>query len=155
MFSFGQTSSKALSTCHKDLRVIHRAAIKDIRIDYGIHEGGRSFEQQLEYYQKGASTLDPRIPEKLKAAKHVITDFRPLSEATDIHIASKYKDKPLTWQKDSLIYVCAYLVATADRLCDENAIGHKLRWGYNWDMDEIIGLDQDFDDLPHLELVKP
>ncbi len=153
MFKFGEKSTKALNSCHKDLKLIHNVAISDIRIDYGIHEGERSMEQQLAYFQRGASKLDPRDPDQLKLAKHVITCFRPFSEATDIHIGSCYKNKSQRWQKESLVYVCSYLVATADRLYDENLICHTLRWGYNWDIDSVIGQEQAFNYLLHLELV--
>ncbi|KKK62676.1 hypothetical protein LCGC14_3001930, partial [marine sediment metagenome] len=32
------------------------------------------------------------------------------------------------------------------------SMGIKLRWGGNWDGDDIILIDQRFDDLPHYEL---
>lgn len=153
MFVFGARSKAELATCHKDLQLIHNTAIKTIRIDYGIHEGGRGFKDQLDYFLNGKSKIDPRKPGSLEHAKHVIYQHRSKSLATDIHIASRYNGKALTWQKESLIYVCSYLIATADRLLEQGKITHRLRWGYNWDMDHVIGLDHNFKDLPHLELV--
>ena len=110
---------------------------------------------QLAYFFAGKSQLDPRIPEQLKKAKHVIYKDRLLSEATDIHISSKHKGLSLTWDVIHLTYVASYLIATADILYNIGVITHRLRWGGNWDMDSVIQLDQNFDDNPHLELYKP
>ena len=150
---FGTRSLKNLYSCDQDMVLIHQTAIEDIRIDYGIHCGARTFDDQLDYFKRGKSTIDPRV--SIKNAKHVTTTDRPKSLATDIHISTKYKEKPLTWQKDHLIYVASYLIATADRLFAEGKITHRLRWGGNWDMDGVIILDQNFDDFPHLELINP
>jgi peptidoglycan L-alanyl-D-glutamate endopeptidase CwlK len=35
----------------------------------------------------------------------------------------------------------------------EGKISHAIRWGGDWDSDDIFD-DQNFDDLPHFELVK-
>jgi len=154
MFQFGERSDNCLQSVHEDLQLIHRTAIRTIRVDYGVHSGGRTIDEQLEAFLSGASQLDPRKPEHLAKAMHVITPDRPKAMATDIHIAVSYQGKPLTWQKESLIYVQVYLIATADRLLEQGRISHRLMWGYNWDMDSIIGLDHDFKDLPHNQLVK-
>lgn len=156
MPTFGKKSNDELNTTHPDMQLIHKTAIKNIHVDYGIHQGGRSFEQQLEYFLNKKSKLDPRIPSKLLSAKHVIKEgLRDKAEATDIHISEKYKDENLAWNKDHLIYVAGYLMATADMLFSQGKITHKLRWGGNWSMDGVILLDQEFDDLPHFELYKP
>jgi len=44
------------------------------------------------------------------------------------------------------------MFATAERLYNEGKITHKLRWGGDWDSDKVFD-DQNFDDLPHFELV--
>lgn len=156
-FNFGRQSEECLAPelMHADMILINRTAIKTIRVDYGIHNGARSFSQQLKYFLDGASTLDPRIPAKLKAAKHVITEERPLAEAIDIHVAAKFKGKSLMWDAIHLTYVAAYLIAIADILYEQGEITHKLRWGGNWDKDSVIQLDHNFVDNPHLELYIP
>ena len=152
---FGKRSNDNLDTCHIDLQLINRTAIKTIRVDYTVICGARTFEKQLEAFITGNSKLDPRIPSKLLSAMHVITEDRPMSMAIDIIIAEKFRGKSLTWDNLHLTYVCAYLIATADRLFDEGKITHKLQWGGNWDMDGIIQIDQNFDDNGHLQLYKP
>ena len=39
-------------------------------------------------------------------------------------------------------------------MINEGKITHRLRWGFNWDMDGEIGTDQRFQDMPHFELKK-
>lgn len=156
MHTFGSRSNAEIDTTHPDLQLIHRTAIKNIRVDYGVHEGGRTFEKQLEYFLTCKSRLDPRLPGKLKKAKHIIKEgVRLKAEASDQHISEKHKTQSLTWDVEHLIYVAAYLIATADMLFDIGKIKHRLRWGGNWDKDGTILIDQEFDDLPHIELYKP
>lgn len=156
MHKFGKRSQECKATLHEDWQVIHDTAIKTIPVDYGIHQGGRTYALQLEYFLTGKSRLDPRIPEQLAKAKHVIIPgVRDKAKASDIHISEKHRGKSLAWDKDHLIYVAGYLMATADLLFRQGKISHRLRWGGNWDMDGTIVIDQEFDDLPHLELFKP
>jgi len=154
MFIFGKSSLKNLEGVHKDLILIHREAIKTIKIDYGIHSGARTFNQQLELYKDGVSELDPRDPVQLQNAKHVTTPYRPYSLATDIHIASRYRNSSLAWNGIYLTYVIAYLTGIADSLYKEGRIKHKLRWGGNFKMDSVIQINEKFIDNDHIELIK-
>lgn len=155
MSIFGKTSKKHMEKIHMDLKLILNKAIETCPVDFGVHDGGRTFNKQLEYFLNGKSQLDPRIPSKLARAMHVITKERPLAMAVDIHISETYKGKSLTWNSLHLTAVAFYLIAVADILFNDGIITHRIRWGGNWDMDGIIQLDQNFDDNPHLELYKP
>ena len=153
---FGKRSNECKETLHHDLNLIHDTAIETIPVDYGIHNGGRLFKEQLKNFLSGKSRIDPRVSGNLEKAKHVIAEgIRSKAEASDIHISEKHKGKSLTWDKDHLIYVAGYLMGVADILYRQGRISHRLRWGGNWDMDGTIVIDQQFDDLPHLELYKP
>lgn len=154
-YVFGRSSQGEIDTLHPDYKLIHKTAIKTIPVDYGVHNGGRTFSLQLEYFLGGKSRLDPRKPGVLEKAKHVIYEGREKAEASDIHVSGKHKGESLTWNKDHLIFVAAYLIAVADMLYAQGLISHRLRWGGNWDMDGTIVIDQEFDDLPHLEMYKP
>lgn len=127
--------------------MIHEIAIVNVPVDYGIHEGHRTHEKQLEYFLAGKSRIDPRVPSLRIRGKHL----KNPSEATDIHVA----EKGTTWQSESLSFVAGYLMAIARLLYDAGEIDHLLRWGGDWDRDGVIKKDQTFDDLPHLELYKP
>jgi len=148
---FGTRSNNELSTCHRDMQLIHRTTIKTIPVDYGIIEGKRSDEKQLEYFLAGKSKIDPRNPELKKKGKHL----RNPSEATDIIIAESHNGKRLSWDKIHFSFVAGYLIATAQFLYEQGKIEHLLRWGGDWDGDGVICLDQSLDDMPHVELYKP
>jgi peptidoglycan L-alanyl-D-glutamate endopeptidase CwlK len=151
MPKFGKRSSLCLDTCHDDLQKIHREAIKDIPVDYGIHEGKRSDEKQLEYFEAGKSRIDPRIPELKQKGKHL----REPSEATDFHVAEVWNGKSLAWDDTHLAFIAGYLIRTAQELFARGEISHLLRWGGDWDSDGIIALDHSLKDMPHLELYQP
>jgi peptidoglycan L-alanyl-D-glutamate endopeptidase CwlK len=122
-------------------------SIKCSQVDFGLSGGGRTYEEQLQYYLDGKSKLDPRDPEKLKRAMHL----KNPSMAGDIYIYVKDK-KELQYNLNHLCYVAGIITAIAERLYNEGKITHKIRWGGNWDRDSEILTDQDFDDSPHFEL---
>ncbi len=162
MYKFGERSSQQLATCHIDLVKIHELAITRTKVDYGIHQGGRTIQQQQEYFNNKKSKINPKnyaTPEDLaKVAKHIIVsgDTRyNRSRATDVHVAEKYKGRSLAWDTVHLSYVAATLMSCAQELYDKGEITHLLRWGADWDSDGIIGLDHVLRDFPHVELIKP
>lgn len=151
MSIFGKKSSAKLSTCHRDLQTILRVAIKNCPVDFGVHEGQRSDEKQLEYFLSGASRIDPRIPEQKAKGKHLCEP----SEAADIHVAEKHNGKSLAWDDVHLGFLGGYLISTSHHLYKQGEVNHVLRWGGDWDNDGVIALDQRLKDLPHFELIKP
>lgn len=157
--NFGQASIDKINTCHQDLQLIAKLAIKRSRIDFGISQGERTIEQQLEYFMQGKSKLDPRNPKLLKGAKHVtgMGTGRKLSEAFDIYIYHPDPElrRKLAYDVPSLAYVAGVIQSCAQELFEIGEISHLIRWGGNWDMDGVILYDQSFDDLPHFELRLP
>lgn len=151
MYIFGKVSQENLSEIHPDLKLIMDEALKVSDIDFGIHEGSRTIEKQLDYFLQGKSKLDPRRSGVLAHAKHVIFDAREKAEAIDLHIASKEN----AWDREHLCFVAGVITSTAHRLYSEGKILHLIRWGGNWDRDGVILKDQSFHDLPHFELYKP
>lgn len=158
---FGQRSKANLRTCHIDLQKIMALAINRTNIDFGISQGERPFDLQLQYFLQGKTTLDPRVSSSLKRAKHVTGENTPRptgqAEAVDIYIyhpdlATRRK---LAYDIPSLAYVAGVVQSCAAELYDIDEVEHLIRWGGNWDSDGVILQDQSFDDLPHFELVKP
>lgn len=146
---FSEKSWAQIKTCHQDLQKIIIETRKTCPVDFGINEGHRTFEKQLEYFLAGTSELDPRIPEKFEKAKHL----KNPSEAVDIKIF--VPDRPdLTYDFSHLAFVAAWMLATAEMLYVKGEIKHKATWGGNWDNDGILLVDQNFDDQPHIELRK-
>lgn len=145
MYQFGSRSKEKLATCHKDLQLIADESLKVSQVDFGISEGHRTIEKQQEYFRTGKSKVDGI---KIKG-KH---NHQP-SLAFDIYASVSGKPK-LSFNPTYLAYLGGVITAVAKRLLNEGKIAHKIRWGYNWDSDGEIGTDQQFQDLPHFELIK-
>ncbi len=141
MFRFGRKSKTQLKTCHEDLQLIMNEAIKISDVDFGIAEGYRSIEKQMQYFEEGKSKLDGVN----KMSKH---NYSP-SLAVDIYA---YYNKKASWDKEHLSYLAGIIHAVSEILFEQQKITYKLRWGGNWDGDGIILKDQSFDDRPHFEL---
>lgn len=158
MNKFGTTSLGRLNTCHPDMVKIASLAIKRSRIDFGIAQGSRTWQQQLDYYLQGKSKLDPRVEENKTRAKHVTGNgWRELSEALDFYIYHPNDELriKLAYDRESLAYVAGVFVCCAQELFEKGEVSHLIRWGGNWDRDGVILHDQSFDDMPHVELYKP
>ena len=151
MYQFGKSSQERLDTCHPDLRLILSEAIKVSPVDFGISEGVRSVQKQLDYFLHGKSRLDPRNPEQAKKAKH-LPGPDGLSTAADFYAYVPGRND-LAYDFNHLSLVAGVVLSTAKRLKNEGKVTHGIRWGGNWDMDGQIITDQTFNDLPHVELV--
>lgn len=157
-FSFGNTSKKRLSTCHIDLQKIFNLAISRSKVDFGISEGHRSVMVQQAYYAIGRTKELHRKPITNvdgveKVGKH---NLEP-SEAGDLYIwhPDKKTRLKIAYDKSHLSYIAGLIDACAKELYEKGEITHLIRWGANWDSDGIIDYDQNFDDFPHFELIKP
>jgi len=148
MNKFGSTSDEKLNTCHKDLQLIMRLAISRSKIDFGISEGHRTVQKQLQYFNEGKSKVDGI---KVKG-KH---NFIP-AEATDIYVYHPDVEtrRKLAYDRSHLSYIAGIVESCAEELFAKGLITHKIRWGANWDSDNVIDYDQPFDDFPHFELLK-
>lgn len=156
----GKRSRENLSTCHPDLVKIVELAIQWSPTDFGVHAGGRTVEKQQEYYDSGASSINPKnydSPEALaKNAKHIVIKNHPkykLSRAFDFHISETLTGKDLTWDTVHLGVVIGVFFAAAKYLFAQGEISHDIRSGGDWDKDGIFIYDHKFRDLPHIELI--
>ena len=160
MYKFGSRSILCLSSVHLDLQKIAVLAISRTNVDFGIHQGERTIDQQQQYFNNGKSKINPQSypsPEALaEKAKHITIKDHPkykLSRAIDIHVSEKYNGKSLAWDEVHLSYIAGVLISCAKELLNKGEITHSLRWGGDWDSDGVIGLDHSLRDLPHFELV--
>jgi peptidoglycan L-alanyl-D-glutamate endopeptidase CwlK len=136
MATFSQSSNSRLDTCHADLQLIMREAIKG-PYDFAITCGHRPKAMQDAAYTSGASKLQwPR-------SKH----NRIPSMAADVTIY------PVDWNDHSAFALLAgWIMATAARLKQDGKVAHRLRWGGDWQTDGKTSNDR-FKDFPHFELV--
>lgn len=145
---YSTTSKKRLKTCHKDLQTILNYAINVTSMDMGIACGHRSINEQKRLYDQGRKT-----PGKI------------VTYVDGINVKSKHNYLPslavdvfawvgkVSWEKEDMIFLAGVIMTSANYLYNQGKIEHKLRWGGNFDMDEIIVKDQKFIDLPHYELI--
>ena len=121
-------------------------AIEICAVDFGIAQGKRTVNKQLEYFLGKKSKVDPRKYTKevlpLKA-KHIIDDIYTKAGAVDIYA---YINGKASWDIKSLCYIAGVIMSV------DKSMENRLRWGGNWDSDGQIISDQNFQDLPHFEL---
>lgn len=147
MYRFSKVSRDRLNTCHKDIISICEEVIKVY--DFSVIEGIRTTEMQQEHFRNGRSEMDG----VKKKSKHQ-DDGTGKSRAIDIMPVKKGENAFSGKEKDNrrFYYLAGLMKMAAIRLKAEGKITHDLRWGGDWDSDDIY-TDQNFDDLPHFELV--
>lgn len=143
MPSFGIDSRKQLDTCRDE--IIKTLEIVVIEYDITVLEGVRSWDRQAELLRQNKTKVGPgeskHNPPKLADGTE---DHDWLSDAVDV---APY---PIDW-KDArrFIYMAGLIIGVG------RTLGFDFRWGGNWDEDQIIIDDQNFDDLPHFEYRGP
>ncbi len=169
---FGAKSKKEILTLHIDLRTILNKAIEVF--DFSVIEGIRTAKRQNKLFTANPprTTLDGYT----RKSKHQGRPCRTSLPGKDAHgnailnssgepICSyavdivPYKKGINPWDSSELnlrrfYYMMGIIKATAERLLLDGLISHKIRFGLDWDSDEIF-TDQSFHDLPHMELVEP
>jgi len=105
-------------------------------IDFGIAEGHRSIARQQELFADGKTQKDGIHD----LSKH---NYTP-SLAVDIY---GWVDGKMDYSVPVMCYLAGVVMTVASEL------GHQLRWGGNWDGDGTVLTDQNFNDLPHFELI--
>lgn len=143
MPAFGTASRAQLDTVRPELVETLEIVVAEFNIS--VLEGRRSWDRQAELLRKNKTKVGPgqskHNPPKLPDGSE---DTEWLSNAVDV---APY---PIDW-KDAkrFIYMAGMIIGVG------RALGHDLRWGGNWDEDQIIIDDQNFDDLPHIEYKGP
>ena len=138
MFKFSIRSIQLLNTTDKRLGILANEVLKVSKIDFGITDGWRSQEKQLEYYQQGKTECDG----KNKISKHQI------GQAIDIVCYDPKTHKPTYDKKELYYYIAGLFEIKAEEL--NNTIFKyykekdkiKIQWGGWWNSE----------DCPHFEL---
>ncbi len=146
-YRYGKKSRAQLDTCDPRLRTIFNKLIEFM--DVSILEGRRKFAQQLRNIGKRVSkTIDSRhIARKDDGA----IDTGGLSKAAD---AAPY---PIMWpdrsgDREKQIARFYYMQGAIRAIAHYEDI--PIRQGVDWDRDGDF-FDQNFDDLPHVEIDEP
>jgi len=139
MPAFSQRSQDRLDSCHPDLQVIFNEIIQ--HTDCTIICGHRSEAEQTKAFEARNSQV------QYPNSKH--NQIPSMAVA----VAPYFKDIGLDWSDIKAFSVFAGVVKEVTRrLREEGRINTYIRWGGDWDSDGRTN-DQDFDDLPHFELV--
>ena len=150
MYKFGKSSYKQLKTLHPDLQLILLNVIE--YYDFSILEGIRSEERQQELFEQNRSKLDGVS----KKSKHqgILLNNELVSMAVDIMPYKKGYNAFSGTEKDTrrFYFLMGMIRMESKRLLESGKISHDVRFGIDWDSDDIYS-DQSFDDAPHLELV--
>lgn len=140
MPAFSKKSRAMLEQVHPDLQKVMEEAIKII--DFSITEGARTIEKQQEYFKAGKS--------KTLNSKHLPKYFaeyaRNYSMAIDIvPYPVNYNDR------ERFCLLAGIVLGMAKLLRDKGIIKSEIRWGGDWNMNNITK-DESFSDLPHFEV---
>lgn len=151
-YRFGKKSLRNLKTCHMDIQLILQEVIK--YYDFSVISGIRSTQEQQELFKAGKSELDG-VNKKSKHQGRKDTSNKIVSFAVDIMPYKKGTNAFSKKKKDAarFYFMMGLVKATAVRLLQDGIISHKIRFGMDWNSNDIY-TDQNFDDLPHFELVK-
>lgn len=144
MFDFANSSKGMLKTVHPDLKKVCEEVKKYSEIDFDISCGYRSVNSQQELFKLGRSQLDG-IRNK---SKH---NLQP-AEAVDVYC---YSGSRASYAIHQMSYLSGIFHTVSERLFAGGQIHYKIRWGGNWDQDGELLTDQEFDDLPHFEIIQP
>lgn len=144
MPSFGNTSKQRIYTCHPYIQAIALEVIKII--DITVLCGYRTKERQNHFFAKGLSKVQWPLSYHNKYPSQAI-DLAPY-EKKPPHI--DWKDKPAFAYMAGVVLACSHYVSRQHPKFKD----YIMVWGGNWDLDDQIIKDQDFDDLPHFKMMK-
>jgi hypothetical protein len=151
-YLFGKKSLKNLETCHKDIQAILNEVIK--YYDFSVISGIRTTEEQQTLFKEGKSKLDG-VNQKSKHQGREDDAGNIVSFAVDICPykpgTNAFSGKELDTRR--FYYLMGMVKATAKRLKDQGVISYDVRFGIDWDGDDVFS-DQNFHDAPHFELVE-
>lgn len=143
-YKFSDRSLSNFKTLHPDLQMILSELI--MMYDFSLIEGHRTLEVQQQYFKEGKSKLDGiKRKSKHQSLPSMAADIMPYKDGTNAFSGSELDNR-------RFYTMMGMVKAIADRLLIQGKISHRVRFGLDWDMDDIYS-DQTFHDLPHVELI--
>ncbi len=142
MARFGRTSRSRLRTCHSDLQAIFQEVV--IEFDCSVVCGHRDKkEQNKAFHDNKSSIVWPMSKHNRRPSTAV--DAAPWFSGG---IGIPWEDIP------QICFFAGQVLQIAKRLHAEGKIEHVLRWGGDWNSNNLIR-DQNLMDYVHFELIKP
>jgi len=138
VYKFGKTSTEKLEGADPRLQLVMRGALATGLIDISILQSIRTREKQDEYFNAKKSKV------QWPNSKHNIKEPGQKSRAVD---AAPYVNGAPSYNYNHCCFLAGIVMAVG------KALGYRIRWGGNWDMDGEPVTDQDFQDLVHFEIL--
>lgn len=135
VFAFSKKSSDRMKGVNPDLVRVAKEAIKLSQIDFGISQGVRTQQEQMDLYAQGRTKPGKIVTNTLKS-KHLIQSDG-YGGAIDVVC---YVNGNVTWSEKYYFEVADAFKEAAKRL------GIQILWGGDF--------RGDFKDYPHYEIVK-
>jgi peptidoglycan L-alanyl-D-glutamate endopeptidase CwlK len=151
---FSPQSRSELYGCHAELQKVFERVVGPF--DCTILEGYRTPDRQAALFKAGKSKIKNAGHHNCYPSEAVDASPYPVRWPKRPGFITRLLLKPvMTWAKDyaRFYYFAGYVLGTADQMFRGGEIHHRLRWGGDWDSDRDIH-DQNFDDLPHFEIVE-
>ncbi len=154
MPEYGKRSNRVISTCHHDLQMIFNEIIK--YYDVSALEGIRDLTTQQNYFKNGKSKCDgikyKSKHQGKKDEKGVIVSYAidacPYHKGVDM-----FKNTHDNWKR--YYYMAGNINCISETMYSLGVTTHKVRWGGDWNNDDVYHTNEEFTDLPHYELYKP
>ena len=153
MNKWSKRSKDNLKNVHHDLVKVfdHVLLLLDITVVCGM----RTDKEQADLYAQGR-TLPGKIVTHADGVKKKSKHQRQAdgyAHAVDVYpfpidLSSRY------YATVRFYFLAGIVKAVAQDLYDRGEISHLVRWGGDWDRDNVFG-DQSFNDIPHFEIYKP
>lgn len=140
MFTFSERSLNNLKGVHPKLVAVVKRALVLSPIDFTVLEGVRSQARQDELWAQGRTKPGPVVTWVQTSGTHGI-------QADGYGHAVDLAPYPIDWNDfERFDQLATVMFAAAKEL------GVTLRWGGNWDMDDLLH-EKGESDSPHFELV--
>jgi peptidoglycan L-alanyl-D-glutamate endopeptidase CwlK len=144
MPSFSNRSKSRLATCHPKLQALMNEVIK--KYDCSIIEGHRTKDVQDEYFTRNVTKVrwpDSKHNKNPSRAVDVVPYIKEMGGAV---FPQPNESTEVILRKTGACYM---FLGYVKRVAEE--MGIRIRFGADWDSDTNL-LDQQFHDLPHIEL---
>lgn len=161
MLKYGNRSKQNMTGLHPDLIKVLTYVLEVYGFDHTIVSGVRSDDEQIALYSKGRNSSGAII-DKRKVVTYLDGVNKRSNHQTKAdgfgHAVDAYP-YPIDLSKKHISTVryyvmSSYVKSAAIELYNRGTITHLVRWGGDWDSDNVFS-DQKFNDLPHYELYKP
>lgn len=154
MPTYGESSRKKLGTCHQDLIVIFQNVVEEF--DNTILYGMRTPTEQYNLFMKGRER-QPDGTIKIVDRSKVVTYLDGMSKKSNHNLNPSMAVDATPYPIDFTdtkrqIYFAGKVMGIAQMLYNTGAISHKLKWGGDWNQNELLR-DETFSDLLHFELI--